>query len=886
MFIRFFFYVCFLTLCHSVFTSNAFAARSKVITINAEHTVVPMGVTTCLVQDQAANQLIKFKDSGHAKILRSRDLRRKIKQLKQQARNSGNHQSKSVTKLKRVRSLLRDFKRFIKACRALVKHCYNGVQDDGEEGVDCDGSCSETCTNPTATPTPFVSPTNTPVSTATPTSVPTTTPGTFPECSDGIDNDQDGLIDYPQDSGCSSKSDDDEIDPPGNVTLVAKIIVGEDDSFKNNSYFPSPVMSLTKGYAPHAVFFEGHQSTPRAKLVKYAWDFGAGTEGDPEGRYGDGFNTAHVFETPGIYTVTLKVMDHAGAWSAYDTINIEVLSRTQHTTFYVDAVIGNDNFDGKCLTVNGSCGPWKTATKAFEMLRKAHAVLSSGDQVLFKRGQVFLIDQQISLSHGEATQGILYAAYGNELDPKPLIQWNGPHDEFVINGQGVGFGHISFTDLEVNFLAPSNNQASGFFISFGEDKQILFLRCDFYEPLNGALGATDMHAIPAITTAFFVVDSTFQNPTTNDIAVTQFFAFGVSRLALINNTFDKSGNHIAYTTYVDKGVVRGNIFSRPAFGRTALRMSGGPYDHPTNNVLISKNHFLGWIDPLTVGSAHNGGGNRYNYTLVDLAPNTPDQKALTEITFERNVISNCENCLSIANMHNSEIKNNLIISPAENSALVHVGNYRDWDLRPILNLDIIGNTFVRNGRVLNGQTPFIEVYPFDKGQTPWGDKHQNVNIKNNIFFAIDDRNARPIRFEYADTPILAEFDIDYNLYHVPGANQKLFRVNATDYTLSAWQNLSGHDSNSLEADPLFVDSDLFVSHQPGEPLSQQACVVEASSYVQKLQLKPQSPAIDTGESYPNKLFFDFLGQERPLNGNLTGNAHFDIGAFEYEPVVP
>jgi hypothetical protein len=34
------------------------------------------------------------------------------------------------------------------------------------------------------------------------------------QCSDGIDNDGDGLIDYPQDSGCDSVKDNDESDPP------------------------------------------------------------------------------------------------------------------------------------------------------------------------------------------------------------------------------------------------------------------------------------------------------------------------------------------------------------------------------------------------------------------------------------------------------------------------------------------------------------------------------------------------------------------------------------------------------------------------------------------------------------------------------------------------
>ena len=39
-----------------------------------------------------------------------------------------------------------------------------------------------------------------------------------PQCSDGIDNDGDSLIDYPADNGCTSASDDDETSPPPDPT--------------------------------------------------------------------------------------------------------------------------------------------------------------------------------------------------------------------------------------------------------------------------------------------------------------------------------------------------------------------------------------------------------------------------------------------------------------------------------------------------------------------------------------------------------------------------------------------------------------------------------------------------------------------------------------------
>lgn len=47
----------------------------------------------------------------------------------------------------------------------------------------------------------------------------TTAPARLPRCRDGLDNDRDGLIDYPADPGCSSRNDDSERnDPPTTTT--------------------------------------------------------------------------------------------------------------------------------------------------------------------------------------------------------------------------------------------------------------------------------------------------------------------------------------------------------------------------------------------------------------------------------------------------------------------------------------------------------------------------------------------------------------------------------------------------------------------------------------------------------------------------------------------
>ncbi|MCZ6555660.1 MAG: cellulase family glycosylhydrolase [Candidatus Dadabacteria bacterium] len=75
------------------------------------------------------------------------------------------------------------------------------------------GFCAERGTQPTPTPPP-------PPPTPTP-------PPTF-ACSDGVDNDGDGLTDFPSDPGCDSESDDDEFNLPAGGDIRADVTINDD----------------------------------------------------------------------------------------------------------------------------------------------------------------------------------------------------------------------------------------------------------------------------------------------------------------------------------------------------------------------------------------------------------------------------------------------------------------------------------------------------------------------------------------------------------------------------------------------------------------------------------------------------------------------------------
>ncbi len=82
--------------------------------------------------------------------------------------------------------------------QVITEICNNNIDDDNNGKVDCaDAACvnDQNCV----------------------VKIPSSTEPIIakPACSDGLDNDNDGLVDFPADSGCTSASDSDEYSPPG-----------------------------------------------------------------------------------------------------------------------------------------------------------------------------------------------------------------------------------------------------------------------------------------------------------------------------------------------------------------------------------------------------------------------------------------------------------------------------------------------------------------------------------------------------------------------------------------------------------------------------------------------------------------------------------------------
>ena len=80
---------------------------------------------------------------------------------------------------------------------------------------------------------------------------------------------------------------------------------------------PVAVISApTQGVAGDVIIFDASNSTPAGWLGGYTWDFGDGT-------ISEGVLVEHVFVDPGVYTVTLTVVDFYGQTSV-DTVTITI----------------------------------------------------------------------------------------------------------------------------------------------------------------------------------------------------------------------------------------------------------------------------------------------------------------------------------------------------------------------------------------------------------------------------------------------------------------------------------------------------------------------------------------------------------------------------------
>jgi hypothetical protein len=674
--------------------------------------------------------------------------------------------------------------------------------------------------------------------------------------------------------------------------LQASITMDESQWYKDNI----KDFTLTSGYAPLPVFFEGWQSSPRDEIVEYMWDFGDSFSKGANSNSLEGFNAAHVFEQPGTYIVTLTVKNSAGQKDSR-TITVNALPRDGNI-YYVDSAIGDDTlYDGKCPTLQASCGPWKTATKVFaKYIKDAQPGFTPGDTIYFKCSQTFELAGIFTYGHGP-TRSVLFSTEPN-CAQKPVIQYTGIAEGSLLKVLS-GWGYLSFVDLVFNLKSTDQSKPIISLFTGDAGKNLLFLRTEVNEPNNGIVKISGSDGRPN-PSGVFIIDSKVTNETTYGRSQIQIWGH-FSKLALIGDVFDKSGNHNAYLSTINKGIITKNVFSRPAQGRDALRIDGhyDPYDTSisTNNVHIIDNFMLGWVNPILCNSTGActcpsdvdicnpssttayASSYRYNFFGVEMAPNVATSpQSIENILFERNVVANFETGIILTSVENLTVKNNLLITPSDYPAGSFVNFSYRFVTRPSKNVKLIGNTFARvkgTAHLTNYgyRTPAIVVNSYTGLPYNGQAQHENIEIKNNLAY-YQAGDAIAVSVSENNAALLSQLFINNNLYYSPGTLRGLLAGGIITY--DDWKNLGyGFDLNSIapNVNPSFGQAVNFPVYGAGQP-SFEENVAMANAYKGMFRVSPSSPAIDKGHPYPNQLYYDFSKTIRP-----RGNG-FDIGAFE------
>lgn len=661
------------------------------------------------------------------------------------------------------------------------------------------------------------------------------------------------------------------------LVLQAVITINEPDWVSNNNR-RLPNLSLTKGYAPLPVFFQGWQD----EAVVYEWNFGdedSAYEQNPNTFSGP--NAAHVYEEPGTYTVSLKVRDKNEVWSEAATTTIEVLTR-DGTTYYIDTRSPNDTkYNGQCQWEdrNGDCGPFKTATKALGNL--ADGEYAAGDAILFKRGQTFKMDTQ-AIDGDWRAQSVLFGAYG--LGDKPLIKYIGSKNDSWLT-PGESWINVKFVDLIFDFESD-DNQSQGLVYGHQRSKGWLFLRVEAKEPQNGFW---HFSGSGGTTTDIFMIDSAVNQAKTYKTAGDQISATAnINHLAIIHSQFDQAGESLADFNGVNQAVIADNIFSRPTFDGSALKITGSQnlgFDFPTKNIYIADNQFIGWIDPINYGVAGSEKG-RYNKNLVQISPDQAQDTTMENVILARNAFINFEGSLKLANTSKATVKNNFFVTPViyNNTGGITIGNSNhDFDTRPTTDTKILNNTIVYglhngNNRQNKIYTTAITINHYAGTSTPYGDEPGEIKAQNNIFYL--DRRLEPKIVEVTknDSTLFDDLDFKRNIYYVTNNFERgrYFQVDEFSYDLASWNIAFDQDSKSQFKDPKFMKVPNIPSHDLEEPISLAVGSSEIDEYISNLKLQSISPAIDRGAWLTDSIYYDFDKAVRH-----QGNKN-DVGAFESE----
>jgi PKD repeat protein len=457
----------------------------------------------------------------------------------------------------------------------------------------------------------------------------------------------------------------------------------------------------TAGVAPLAVFFDTvNDSTTSAPTFAWAsgvtqpsdmegsnwsWDFGDSTAGTwaqtgKSRNTATGYTAAHVYETPGTYTVTLTVTDPAGTASDRYTQTITV-SAFKGSTFYAAAgARGN----GLSPSTPGSLSAGVAYLNA-----------GSGRRLLIRRGDTFNLGTSQYIISG-AGPGIIDAyadgtAGHTANDPVPVLTSNRTatgaviqiqaNDWRVMNLDMRGPNATSFGASAVcynpglpiaDMLVMRLKASGGWFVAFGSD-----------DPYGSTVGTPE--------------DRIFYVEVESSGSYSMEGYLGARRLALLGNYFhDTQASHNFRSYQAHKAVLSNNKFSAPGISnRHTLK-------------LHSEATGLGYAESRWISITDNiFSAGPYSSWNVSIGPeNAQSDERVSHVIYERN--HNIGGPATSLDLEGSSaytiVRNNIFEAGTRADDYCGV-SYTRRGVEPVPeNIRIFNNTFYKTTKNLNGST--------------------------------------------------------------------------------------------------------------------------------------------------------------------------------------
>ena len=307
--------------------------------------------------------------------------------------------------------------------------------------------------------------------------------------------------------------------------------------------------------------------------ARYQWDFGDTTS---ESRYNllPGWSAGHVYDTPGLFTITLTITNENGeAGTAQQRVRIVPPSVTPQA-IYVDNTLSGVQ-------------PDPTGGVDVPSIASAIPYLADNTQLLFHRGQTFSLINTISVPFGNVTIG----AYGDGDSPTLLLpSGSGTFQPFIQPTSSARNTVIR----DIKFVAAGSSRIGVAIQPFGQ--ALVVRNCEFQNLDDAILSNFSPVGVLAMDNKAGVLK--------------EYFAYikGTDHVYLGNTVDDSTGQH-NFRTYGIRVLCYGNDLTNLPISASlhTLRINDGAWMYWANNTLHGGPISVGPLGPDSAGALPGSG---------------------------------------------------------------------------------------------------------------------------------------------------------------------------------------------------------------------------------------------------------------------------------------